>query len=115
MLKTGFTSVAVRNPIRDLRRIALTEGVSFLVLLGIAMPLKYVWGEPLAVRVAGWVHGLLFIGFCGALVRAVKIAKWPLPRAALLFVAALLPFGPFVVDRRLRALEAEFDKGLFKN
>jgi integral membrane protein len=88
-----------------LRRIALAEGVSFLVLLGIAMPLKYLAGMGAAVRYVGWAHGLLFIALCLVLVQVLMRTDWPLKRAALVFVAALLPFGPFVLDRRMREWE----------
>jgi integral membrane protein len=84
------------------------EACSFLVLLGIAMPLKYFAGQPGAVKVVGWIHGMLFIAFCAALLRTMIVARWPLSRAALIFVAALLPFGPFVVDRRMRDYANEF-------
>src|SRR5687767_10841497 len=97
-----------RNPIPFLRVTALAEAVSFLVLLGVAMPLKYFAGQPGTVKVVGWAHGLLFVVFCVALLRAVVVARWPLGRSAVIFVAALLPFGPFVVDRRMREYEAEF-------
>jgi len=73
------------------------------------MPLKYFAGMPLAVRVIGLVHGVLFLVFCYALFRVMIRAKWPLWRGALIFLAALLPFGPFVVDGRMRDYEREFD------
>ena len=91
-----------------LRAAGLVEACSFLILVGVAMPLKYFAGQPGAVKVFGWIHGLLFIIFCGALFRTVLIARWPLGRAALIFVAALLPFGPFVVDRRMKKYAEEF-------
>ena len=89
--------------IAALRRIALIEGVSFLLLLGIAMPLRHFAGMPKAVTVFGWIHGLLFIMFCVALARVWRTAKWPRARVSMVFVAALLPFGPFVIDRRMRS------------
>lgn len=98
----------MKSPILFLRKVALIEAVSFLLLLGIAMPLKYVWGMPLAVKAVGWIHGILFIVFFGALVQAARVAKWSFARTALIFVAALLPFGPFVLDRRMLAFEEEF-------
>src|SRR3982751_4956727 len=97
-----------KNPIPFLRIVALTEAVSFLVLLGVAMPLKYFAGMPLAVKAVGWAHGVLFMVYCVALVQAAVVAKWPGGRGGLVFVAALLPFGPFVVDRRMRQYEDEF-------
>ncbi len=98
----------MKNPIPFLRHVAFVEAISFLVLLGVAMPLKYFAGWPLAVKVVGMIHGLLFLLFCFALARVMRTAKWSLGRGALIFVAALLPFGPFIVDRRMRGYEAEF-------
>jgi len=98
----------VRNPVPTLRRAGLFEACSFLILVGVAMPLKYFAGQPGAVKVFGWIHGLLFMVFCAALLRTIVVARWPLPRAALIFVAALLPFGPFVVDRRMKDYAREF-------
>jgi integral membrane protein len=96
-----------RNPIPFLRLAGLVEAVSFLVLLFVAMPLKYLAGFPVAVKAVGWVHGVLFIVFCAALLVTAVVARWPLGRAALVFVAALLPFGPFVIDRRMKRYDAE--------
>lgn len=98
------------NSIRRLRIIGLIEGVSFLVLLGIAMPLKYFAGIAAAVTMAGWVHGLLFIAFCIVLTQAHQEAKWSFSRSAGVLIAALLPFGPFVIDKRLRQQEQALQK-----
>ena len=98
------------NPIPFLRVAGLVEGVSFLVLLFVAMPLKYFAGLPQAVKVVGWAHGVLFVAFCVALLHTVIVARWPLARAALVFVAALVPFGPFIVDRRMKGYADEFDR-----
>jgi integral membrane protein len=96
------------NPIQFLRAAALVEAVSFLILVGVAMPLKYFAGIPLAVTVAGWIHGVLFAAFVASLAQTTVVARWPLARAALVFVAALLPFGPIVIDGRMRAYAREF-------
>ena len=92
----------LRDSLGRLRAIGLSEAVSFLLLLGVAMPLKYWAGYPLAVRVVGWVHGFLFIAYCWALFEAATERDWPWKKSAKLFVAALVPFGPFVTDRSLR-------------
>jgi integral membrane protein len=97
----------MKNPIQFLRTVALAEAVSFLLLLGIAMPLKYFAGLPMAVKVAGWLHGALFVVFSLALLQAMIVARWPLSRGALVFVAGLLPGGPFVMDGRMHAYDAE--------
>jgi integral membrane protein len=80
------------------------EAVSFLVLLGVAMPLKYALGHPEATTLAGWLHGMLFLGYGIALARVSVDEGWPWTRAAVAFVAALLPFGPFVFERRILAM-----------
>ena len=81
--------------------------MSFLVLLGIAMPLKYLAGWPLAVKFVGWAHGILFVALCVVLLQTMLAARWPITRGMLIFVAALLPFGPFLLDRKLAAWQAE--------
>ena len=93
------------SPIGRLRAVALTEGISFLVLLGIAMPLKYLAGMPLAVKIAGWIHGILFIAVCYVLSRTAAELSWPRRQVITVVIAALLPFGPFVIDRRLARLD----------
>jgi integral membrane protein len=86
----------------QLRIVALLEGASFLLLLFIAMPLKYLAGLPLAVRIVGSVHGLLFLLFLAALYRAATGRSWPLRRTAVAFISSIVPFGTFVFDRSLR-------------
>jgi len=87
--------------VERLRRVGKIEGISFLILLGIAMPLKYLAGWPLAVKVVGWAHGVLFIAFLLALWGAWRRAGLPVRLGALVFIASLLPFGPFLIDERL--------------
>lgn len=92
-------------PVTLLRRIAVMEGISFLILLGIAMPLKYLANMPMPVKIVGWAHGILFLIFCAALLRTKVVARWPVKRCTVVFVAGLLPFGPFLLDRRMAAWE----------
>lgn len=91
------------GPLRALRLTALTEAVSYVLLLGVAMPLKYAWGMPLLVSVVGMVHGLLFLLLIWLLLRAHFEFRWPFGRLGLLFAAAFVPLWPFFLDRRLRA------------
>jgi integral membrane protein len=88
--------------LRHLRIVAFLEGASFLILLFVAMPLKYLAGMPLAVRIAGTTHGLLFLAFVAALYRAADECGWPFRRSLAAFVASIVPFGTFVFDRSLR-------------
>jgi len=88
--------------LRQFRWVAFLEGLSFVLLLFIAMPLKYWAGLPIAVRIVGLIHGLLFVAFCGALFRVALERSWPMRRWGLAFVSSLLPFGTFVFDRSLK-------------
>ncbi|NBD13877.1 MULTISPECIES: DUF3817 domain-containing protein [Corallococcus] len=93
------------SALRQLRWVAFLEGVSFLGLLFIAMPVKYLGGQPLAVRIAGSVHGLLFLLFVSSLFRVAAEHGWPTRRSLMAFGASLVPFGTFVLDRALRREE----------
>lgn len=90
------------NLVRNLRLSGILEGVSFLVLLGIAMPLKYAFGFPLAVRVVGMIHGLLFLWLLIVLARTYLERRWTILSCLVVLGAALLPFGFLFVDARLR-------------
>ena len=99
------------SEIQRLRKVGFQEGISFLVLLGIAMPLKYLAGQPLAVKIFGWIHGVLFVLYGLALLAAMRKHGWSLMKGAFYMAAALFPCGPFLVDGRLKregeALAAE--------
>ena len=88
--------------VRRFRFVSLAEGVSYLALVGVAMPLKYAAGMPSAVRVVGMAHGVLFVAFVLALLSAAQMERWPLKKSAIAMIAALLPFGAFWLERRLR-------------
>ena len=77
------------------------EGWSFLLLLGVAMPLKYFAGMPMAVSVVGMAHGVLFMLYIVAAIQAALEQNWPWKRTALVLLASVLPAGPFVVEARL--------------
>jgi integral membrane protein len=93
----------MRRTIELLRTLGFLEGTSYLVLLGIAMPLKYLYGEPLAVKIVGALHGALFVLYVGLAAWAGFKLRWSLRRLVMIFIASMLPFGPFVMDRSLRA------------
>ena len=85
--------------IKNLRILGNVEGVSYLLLLGVAMPLKYLVDMPLAVRIVGMGHGVLFIAYCILLALCMRRFKWSLGFGVKLFMATLIPFGTFVTDR----------------
>ena len=88
--------------LKQFRWISIIEAISFLLLLGIAMPLKYIYDIPEAVKYTGWAHGLLFIAYVFQLFYLTVMLKWKFQRLFWYFLAALLPFAPFVVERQLR-------------
>jgi|SRR6185369_6196951 integral membrane protein len=88
-----------------LRKAGIAEGISFLVLLTIAMPLKYFFHLPIAVKIFGWMHGILFVSFL-FLAWEVKTDrnksfKW----FAAAFLAAIIPTGTFFLDKKLKEEE----------
>ncbi|RYY50443.1 MAG: DUF3817 domain-containing protein [Chitinophagaceae bacterium] len=90
---------------KDLRRfllIALVEGISYLLLLCIAMPLKYLADMPEFVKYLGWAHGVLFVLYCFYLLKVWMGYKWSFWKATGAFIASLLPFGTFVLDKQLK-------------
>jgi integral membrane protein len=100
----------LKTSLGRLRVVGIWEGVSFLLLLGVAMPLKYLADWPHAVRVVGMAHGILFVLYVGAAIQAALAHDWTWRRTALVLVASVLPAGPFVVDARILREEAEREK-----
>lgn len=85
---------------RTFKNIGLLEAISYLTLLLIAMPLKYIWGMDDAVKYTGWAHGVLFISYVVILfITGIKY-KWSFKLYFLGFIASLLPFGPIVFDKK---------------
>ena len=96
----------LKTTLGRLRFIGWWEGVSFLVLLGIAMPLKYLAGWPQAVRIVGMAHGILFMLYVLAAIQAALEHHWPWKRTALVLLASVLPAGPFIIDAKILRTEA---------
>ena len=84
-----------------LRLLAWLEGTSFLLLMGIGMPLKYMYDMPSPNYVIGMAHGILFIAYCiwVLIVRSEK--RWGIKKTFLALLASLLPFGTFVADAKI--------------
>jgi integral membrane protein len=89
------------TPTARLRAIAFLEGLSYLALLGIAMPLKYMADQPLPVPVTGSVHGILFVWLGFLTLQGMTSRGKSFAWAARIGVASLLPFGTFFLDRQL--------------
>jgi len=91
-----------RHSVQLLRITCFIEAVSFLVLLFVAMPIKYIGNVPSAVSVPGMIHGMLFVAFALFLAYATFVRKWHIKYPAALFVASLLPFAPFFFEKWLK-------------
>jgi integral membrane protein len=91
----------MRTPISRLRTIGIYEGISYLLLLGIAMPLKYMADMPAMVKYTGWAHGVLFVLYMISVLEVTLTHNWSIKKIAAAVVASLLPFGPFVLDKKL--------------
>ena len=87
-----------------LRLASILDGVSYLVLLGIAMPLKYFVDMPMAVTIVGSIHGGLFLALCLFLLLALIDNTLSFGWCVIVFLCALVPLAPFVLDRKLKKL-----------
>jgi len=85
--------------------IALAEGISFLTLLFIAMPMKYFMGMPEVVRVVGSIHGGLFVLYVGLLAMLHFRQRWTFSFSLYALLASVIPFGTFMLDKQLRKKE----------
>jgi len=86
--------------IKFFKIIALLEGISLLLLLFIAMPLKYLFDLPVFVKVIGMMHGLLFIGYI-LLAILLKIEEnWENKKLSVICLASIIPFGTFYIERK---------------
>lgn len=85
--------------VRVFRIVSIAEATSFLLLLLVAMPMKYLGDIPVAVSITGAVHGVLFLGYVGLTVLTRETLGWDVKRTLLALVAAVLPVAPFLVER----------------
>jgi integral membrane protein len=88
-----------------LRKAGIAEGISFLVLLCIAMPLKYFFHLPMAVKIFGWMHGILFVTFLFLAWEVKTDRNRSLTWFARAFLAAIIPTGTFFLDKKLKEEE----------
>lgn len=85
-----------------LRLASLLDGISWVILAGIAVPLKWIWGHEEAVRYPGMAHGLFFVLLCITLFIVWVSKKLSFKWCAMVMICALIPFAPFFLDRRLK-------------
>jgi len=90
------------SELKKFRLINKIEGFSYLFLLFVAMPLKYMAGFPIATKIAGMIHGVLFIGFVYQLIMATEEVPFSKKEAFIFFVASLIPFGSFYIEAQCK-------------
>lgn len=88
------------NLIRTFKWISTLEAISFLVLLGIAMPLKYLFNAPEAVSIVGMAHGVLFVLYLILAYYVSERLNWSLTTILIVMLCAILPFGPFYAEKK---------------
>lgn len=85
-----------------LRLTGFLEGLSFLILLGIAVPTKYVYNNPLPVKIIGQIHGILFIAYILLAGLAAFDRKWSFGKITWkILIASVIPFGTFYTDHKI--------------
>lgn len=90
----------MENKLKVFKWVSILEGLSFLLLLFIAMPLKYIFDLPQMVQQIGMAHGLLFIAYVMGAFYLFKPMKWNFKELSLILACSLVPFGPFYVEKK---------------
>jgi len=81
--------------------VGFLEGISYLLLMGIAMPLKYIWEMPDATIAIGYAHGVLFVLYCILVIPNKLEFQWSIKTTSLVTIASLIPFGTFLADYKI--------------
>lgn len=88
------------NQVKTFKIVSTLEAISYLVLLGIAMPLKYIWDMPEMVKIVGMAHGILFVLYVLGALYMWKKLQWSVITLGIVLLCSMLPFGPFYVERK---------------
>ena len=91
----------MKDQIKWLRILAYSEGISFLIILLVTMPLKYFYQTPMPNKVVGMGHGILFVGYVAFVFRVYLDQNWSIKKLTLALLASIVPFGTFWADARL--------------
>ncbi|MVM38265.1 DUF3817 domain-containing protein [Spirosoma sp. HMF3257] len=85
-----------------LRLLGLLEGISLLLLIGIAVPAKHIFGDPTLVKAIGPVHGILFLLFVFNTISVGVEYQWKFKTTTWkVLLACLVPFGTFYIDKKI--------------
>lgn len=88
--------------IKNFCKVAVTEGWSYLLLLFIAMPIKYFFHNEIPVKIIGWAHGVLFMVYMAMLLNIWIKLKWPFNKVFWAGIAAFIPFATFMFEKQLK-------------
>ncbi|MCB0536731.1 MAG: DUF3817 domain-containing protein [Chitinophagales bacterium] len=80
--------------------LAITEGISFLLILFITMPLKYFADMPMPNKIVGMAHGFLFIAYVVMVFMVKNKFKWTKQQTMLALLASIIPFGTFYIEKK---------------
>lgn len=84
------------------KKLSIIEGLSLLILLCIAMPIKYIGGNPAPVSYVGMIHGILFILYVVYLLAISSELEWSFRFTFIAFISASIPFGMIYLDKKLK-------------
>ncbi len=84
---------------KSFKIVALLEGLSYILLLFIAVPIKYLAGDPQYVKLLGMPHGILFLAYIVLAIMLASELKWTKKTLFIVLLASIIPFGTFYVDR----------------
>ena len=91
------------STIKIFRITSIAEGVSLLILFGLAMPLKYIFNQPLMVEIIGMLHGILFIAYILFAIYYKFKVTWNFKDFLIVSFSSIIPFGTFYVDKKYLA------------
>ena len=85
---------------KSFKVVAFLEGLSYILLLFIAVPIKYMAGDPQFVKLLGMPHGVLFLAYIVLAIMLASEMKWTKKTLVIVLLASIIPFGTFYVDRK---------------
>lgn len=94
----------LKDTLKRFRVISYIEGLSYLILLFIAMPIKYLAENPYPVKVIGMAHGVLFMLFVLFLYETMRKYAWEKGFSSKLFIYSLIPFGSFIIEKKIKTI-----------
>jgi integral membrane protein len=98
----------LKKPVHILRIMGILDGISLLILIGVAMPLKYMADLPIFVTIIGGLHGFIFTLYVLSILYTTIRVRWNIVWSIIAFAAAFVPLGNFIFDIKLKKLATEF-------